>query len=164
VRRPPANDVKANALALDGQVCFALYTASRAVVRAYGPLLEPLAVTYPQYLVMLVLWEDGGVSMKRIGERLALDSGTLTPLLRRLEAAGLVTRERDAEDERVVTVRLTPEGLALRAKAKGIPSKLACALGIDPSDPGAVADLEELRDRLRAITSRLLDDHVGSGA
>ena len=87
-------------LHLDQQICFALYNASRAVIRAYGPLLEPLGLTYPQYLVMLVLWEEKTSSVKELGQRLALDSGTLTPLLKRLEQSGLITRRRDASDER----------------------------------------------------------------
>src|SRR5882724_6005209 len=94
------------ALLLDQQLCFAMYRASRALIRAYGPLLEPLGVTYPQYLALLVLWEEDGVSVKRLGERLSLDSATLTPLLKRLERPGLVERRRDEADECVVRVVL----------------------------------------------------------
>src|SRR5262245_57775875 len=106
-----------DALLLEQQLCFALYNASRALIRAYGPLLEPLGLTYPQYLAMLILWEEKSASVKKLGERLALDSGTLTPLLKRLEQRGLVTRRRDTEDERVVRIELTPEGQKLRSKA-----------------------------------------------
>ena len=94
-------------LALDNQVCFSLYSASLAMTKLYKPLLDPLGLTYPQYLVMLVLWETDDVSVSTLGERLSLDSGTLTPLLKRLEAAGLVKRARSAEDERRVQVSLT---------------------------------------------------------
>src|SRR5262245_8480101 len=101
-------------LQLDLQICFLLYGASRAVTQLYQPLLEPLGITYPQYLVMMVLWEERGASMRRLCERLYLDSGTLTPLVKRLESAGLVRRERSEDDERVVEVKLTEKGEALR--------------------------------------------------
>lgn len=119
-------------LALDRQVCFALYAASRAVTAAYRPLLEPLGLTYPQYLVMLVLWEHGAQSVRDIGDALHLDSGTLSPLLKRLEADGLVKRRRSAEDERRVVVELTDEGRALRARAVGIPERIVAAARVDP--------------------------------
>ena len=102
---------------LDHQLCFALYAASLAMTKAYRPLLAPLGLTYPQYLVMLVLWEGDGLTVKQAGERLGLDSGTLTPLLKRLEAAGLLQRLRDAADERRVRLQLTAAGRALRARA-----------------------------------------------
>lgn len=111
-------------LLLDRQLCFALYRASRAVVQAYQPLLAELDVTYPQYLVLLLLWEQDGVTVKALGQRLDLDSGTLTPLLRRLEARGLVTRLRSAEDGREVLVRLTAAGRRLHAKARRVPRRL----------------------------------------
>jgi DNA-binding MarR family transcriptional regulator len=117
-------------LRLDSQLCFLLYAASRAVTQAYVPLLGPLRLTYPQYLVMLVLWEDDGATVGRIGERLHLDSGTLTPLIKRLAAQGLVTRERSPEDERVVHVRLTPAGRRLREKAEGVPVAMFCRTGL----------------------------------
>lgn len=138
----------AGALLLDNQLCFALYAASRAVVRAYQPLLQPLGLTYPQYLVMLVLWEEDGPSVKELGGRLELDSGTLTPLLKRLEAHGLVRREGDAEDERVVRVRLTDEGRALRRKAARVPEKLLCAL-----EPYSLREVASLRKQLRELTA-----------
>ncbi len=152
-----------DALALDQQLCFALYTASRALVRAYGPHLEPLGLTYPQYLVMLVLWEEHGATAKRLGERLALDSGTLTPLVKRLEGAGLVTRTRDPADERVVTIGLTQAGLALRARARGVPKRIACSLGVGPLDRAALAEIDALRERLRALTKGLLGDEAPVG-
>ncbi|UJR83285.1 MarR family winged helix-turn-helix transcriptional regulator [Sandaracinus amylolyticus] len=142
-------------LHLDQQLCFALYTASRAFTRAYAPLLEPLGLTYPQYLVMLVLWEEDGVPVKRLGERLVLDSGTLTPLLKRLEQQGLVERRRDAEDERVVRIHLTAQGRALRAKARRVPVALACRAGFDVDDERSIARLTKLREELGRLIARL---------
>jgi DNA-binding MarR family transcriptional regulator len=150
---------KAGALALDQQLCFALYHASRAVIRAYAPLLDPLGLTYPQYLVMLVLWEEDGPSVKHIGDRLALDSGTLTPLLKRLEAAGLVTRRRSEHDERVVTVHLTAAGRGLRARAEGVPKQMACLAGFG-TGAASLRELAELRDRLRDLAGNLVEDEV----
>src|SRR5271167_486004 len=117
-RKPPAAD---QILRLDNQICFAVYSAAHAFNRVYKPLLDRLGLTYPQYLVMLVLWERDGVPVKEIGERLFLDSGTLTPLLKRLEAAGLVKRTRGAKDERQVIIALTPQGQAIREKAASVP-------------------------------------------
>jgi MarR family transcriptional regulator, organic hydroperoxide resistance regulator len=131
-------------LELDNQLCFALYRASRAAVRAYGPLLVELGLTYPQYMTMLVLWgADGPLPVSRIGERLALDSGTLTPLLKRLEEQGLVERRRDPGDERRVLVSVTAEGTALRARAAGIPGAIFPRYGL------TLADAREL---LREVT------------
>src|SRR6476469_4394623 len=110
-----------NMLALDKQFCFALYSASHAVTKTYKPLLDQLGLTYPQYLVMLVLWEQDAILVKDIGARLFLDSGTLTPLLKRLQSNGLVERNRDPHDERQVRISLSEEGRALRAKALSIP-------------------------------------------
>ena len=115
-------------LALDQQLCFALYAASLAMTKAYKPLLAPLGLTYPQYLVMLVLWEGDGLGVSQLGARLALDSGTLTPLLKRLEAQALVQRLRDASDERRVRLHLTASGRALRAQAMAVPQAIACAV------------------------------------
>ena len=140
-------------LALDRQLCFALYAASRAMTRAYGPLLERLGLTYPQYLVMLVLWDGDGVSIKALGERLELDSGTLTPLAKRLEADGLVRRRRSVDDERVVELHLTAAGRALKAKAKDVPVKLACLAGLD--GPRGAERLERLRKELRELSTTL---------
>jgi len=137
-------------LTLKRQVCFALYSASRAVTGYYRPLLDPLGLTYPQYLVMLVLWEHGECSVKDLGTELMLDSGTLSPLLKRLEAAGLVTRRRYPADERSVLVRLTSRGDDLRHKATTIPIDVARASGLAPRE------LAELRDTLTALTQSML--------
>ncbi|GMU05038.1 MarR family winged helix-turn-helix transcriptional regulator [Corallococcus caeni] len=134
-------------LRLDLQLCFPLYAASRAMVQAYTPLLAKLGLTYPQYLVMLVLWETDGVTVKELGEKLYLDSGTLTPLLKRLEAQGFVRRERSTQDARSVTVSLTTQGKGLRRKAAAIPEAIVCRTGLT---------LEEL-SRLRRDIQRLFE-------
>jgi len=138
------------ALRLDQQVCFPLYAASNLLIRRYRPLLEPLGLTYPQYLVMLVLWEASPLSVGEIGARLLLDSGTLTPLLKRLEKAGLVSRQRVADDERRVSITLTGEGRALREQAAAIPNTLVCQLGF------SAPEILRLREDLQALTRRLL--------
>lgn len=139
------------ALRLDNQVCFALYSASHAMSKAYKPHLEALGLTYPQYVAMLVLWEHDGLTVSEIGERLYLDSGTLTPLLKRLEGAGYISRLRDTADERRVLVRLTPAGRRLKNKAQDIP---ACMLENMQCSIRELADLtrqvQQLRDRLHA--------------
>src|SRR6201988_2360795 len=114
-------------LKLDNQICFAIYSAAHAFNRVYKPLLDQLGLTYPQYLVMLVLWERDGVPLKDIGERLFLDSGTLTPLLKRLEAAQLIRRTRSTEDERQVLIALTPQGQSLKEKARAVPPSILAA-------------------------------------
>ncbi len=134
---------------LSDQLCFAAYSFTHALTRAYRPLLEPLGLTYPQYLVMLVLWEADGQTVKEIGERLRLDSGTLTPLLKRLEAARYLTRRRGQQDERQVIVHLTDEGRALSEKAAGVPIDLGCAMGAD------WPEIAELRDHLITLRDRL---------
>lgn len=139
-------------LRLDRQLCFALHAASRAVTQAYQPLLAPLGLTYPQYLVLLVLWEEDGLLVKAIGERLDLDSGTLTPLLKRLEAAGRVVRERQADDLRQVRIRLTQAGRELEIRAAAIPRELACRYGGDPEGAGR---MEALRETLHALRGHL---------
>src|ERR671914_997756 len=116
---------------LDDQLCFALYAASRAVTARYRPMLDELGLTYPQYLVMMLLWEQDSQTVGQLGSRLALDSGTLSPLLKRLTAAGLVTRHRRVEDERSVSIALTEEGRALRDKADAISEEIICALDLD---------------------------------
>ena len=137
-------------LALDNQLCFAVYSASRAITRAYGPLLAELGLTYPQYLAMLALWEaDGPMAVGDVSARLRLDSGTVTPLLKRLEHVGLVTRERDGNDERRVLVRLTPQGAALRERAATVPGRIFSQLGMAP------AELVGLRDELTRIVGTL---------
>jgi DNA-binding MarR family transcriptional regulator len=136
---------------LDDQLCFALYAASRAVVSAYQPLLATLGLTYPQYLVMMVLWEEDGVRVSRLGERLYLDSGTLTPLLKRLEVQGLVTRRRSSQDERVVEVFLTEQGRALSRAACHIPATLAGEGEVGLASLAALRDdLHRLMDGIRA--------------
>ncbi|SEK90612.1 transcriptional regulator, MarR family [Stigmatella aurantiaca] len=144
-------------LLLEQQLCFALYRASRAMIRAYGPLLEPLGVTYPQYLVLLALWEEEGIPVKRLGEQLVLDSATLTPLLKRLEQRGIVERRRDGQDERVVRIFLTEGGRALRAQAKHIPGQLACRAGVDAASSRSMAQLARLREELTAL-SKVLEE------
>jgi DNA-binding MarR family transcriptional regulator len=135
------------ALTLDEALCFALYSASRALTGFYRPLLDELGITYPQYLVLLALWERDGVAVGALAERLRLDYGTLSPLLKRLQAAGLITRERRAEDERSVTVSLTEAGLALRARADCIPEEVVAATGLD------AASFEALRETLQRLTA-----------
>ena len=139
------------ALRLDNQVCFALYSASLAMTKLYKPLLEAIGLTYPQYLVMLVLWEQDGITVSELGERLYLDSGTLTPLLKRLESGGNIQRLRDAADERRVRIRLTSQGRALRDKAEAIPP---CVLQSSqctvPELMALTGELKQLRDRLGA--------------
>lgn len=136
-------------LCLDRQLCFALYAASHRIQRLYRPLLDALGLTYPQFLVMLVLWQHGQKGVGELGQALHLDSGTLTPLLKRLEAAGLVERSRSSEDERRVLVRATPKGEALRAQAEGIPHAVACATTL-PLD-----ELAELRTRVQSLLHAL---------
>lgn len=130
---------------LDDQLCFALYSASRAVTAAYRPLLAELGLTYPQYLVLLVLWEEGHANVGRLCERLRLDSGTLSPLLKRLEAVGYVTRERSAEDERRVDVVLTSAGKRLQEKASCIPERL---LAVSDMSLDEIVALREAVQRL----------------
>ena len=131
--------------AIDDQICFALYAASRALTTRYRELLAPLDLTYPQYLAMVVLWEGNEVSVARLGERLFLDSGTLSPLLRRLESRGLVSRSRSTSDERSVLVGLTADGDALRARAAGIPEAICESTGLD------VASLVALQQQVVAL-------------
>ena len=141
--------VKDAPLLLDQQLCFALYSANLALHKQYRKLLAPLEITYPQYLVMMVLWERDDVTVSEIGERLFLDSATLTPLLKRLETAGLLDRARSREDERQVVVTLTPQGEGLRAKALGIPESVRCASACDVEKLHALkGELEMLRDNL----------------
>ncbi|VTZ23426.1 Organic hydroperoxide resistance transcriptional regulator [Methylocella tundrae] len=135
---------------VDQQLCFALYSTLHAINKVYAPLLAAIGLTYPQYLVMLALWETDDVTVKAIGERLHLDSGTLTPLLKRLEAAGLLSRARDPKDERQVRVKLTEKGSDMRRQARNIPGQMARAMG-RPAD-----DLKAVRKELRRIRNALL--------
>lgn len=144
--RTPATD---SALLLDNQLCFALYSASLAMTKLYKPLLDELGLTYPQYLVMLVLWEDDGRTVSELGQRLSLDSGTLTPLLKRLEAAGLVSRLRDVADERRVHIHLTAAGRRLKARAAKVPG---CVLAASQC---SLPEILQLTERLRGLRDRL---------
>ena len=143
--RKPAVDP----LLLGNQICFAVYSTAHAFNRVYKPLLDKLGLTYPQYLVMMVLWERDGVPVKDIGEKLFLDSGTLTPLLKRMEAADLVKRTRSTEDERQVLIALTPHGHALREKARAVPQAMLA------SSACSVGELFEMKDELVALRDKL---------
>lgn len=149
-RTQPASAVRSRASQkLDDQVCFALYSAGLALNKVYRKLLTRLGLTYPQYLVMLVLWERDQLTVSEVGERLFLDSATLTPLLKRLQAAGLVTRTRASGDERQVVVGLTAAGRALKSKARPVPGGVFCAAGRSPEQLAALkAQLEALRANL----------------
>jgi DNA-binding MarR family transcriptional regulator len=136
-------DLVANPLALEEQVCFALAVASRSVVALYRPVLEPMGLTHPQYLVMLALWEHAPVSVRELSRLLQLDPGTLSPLLKRLEAAGYLRRERNPDDERALAVELTAEGRALRRRALKVPPAVVERLGME---------LGELKDLQRRLT------------
>lgn len=139
------------ALLLENQLCFRLYVASKEAVRRYKPYLDPLGLTYTQYIAMMVLWEEGAASIKELGTRLDLESSTLTPLVKKLEAAGYVTRERSAADERSTVVKLTPAGLDLRERALGVPACMAENLAVDPQlAVRLAADLDEFIAQLRA--------------
>jgi MarR family transcriptional regulator, organic hydroperoxide resistance regulator len=132
-------------LALDRQVCFALAAASRTVISLYRPVLEPLGLTHPQYLVMLALWEHSPRTVRNIGEALALEPATLSPLLKRLETAGLITRTRKVDDERSLDVKLTTAGRVLRTKAEAVPAQIVKRLGMP------VAELKATRDALTRL-------------
>ena len=136
-------------LRLDQQLCFALYSTSLAMTKIYKPILGELGLTYPQYLVMLVLWETDKLTVSALGERLTLDSGTLTPRLKRLEVAGFVARARDDEDERRVLVSLTDAGRRLRASAEGIPEKMLCATQC------SIEEIQTLTARLHEMRTTL---------
>jgi MarR family transcriptional regulator, organic hydroperoxide resistance regulator len=147
--KKPAADAP---LLLGNQICFAIYSTAHAFNRVYKPLLDRLGLTYPQYLVMLALWERDGVPVKDIGERLFLDSGTLTPLLKRLEAAQLINRTRDTADERQVLIELTSQGQALREKARTVPQSILAASACSIAELSAMKnELVALRDRLNAL-------------
>ena len=139
----------APSVALDDQLCFALYAASRAVTARYRPMLEEIGLTYPQYLVMMLLWETDHQTVGQLGSRLALDSGTLSPLLKRLTAAGLVTRHRRVEDERSVSIALTDAGRALQDRALAISEEMIGAIGFDTDE------FDGLMKRLRVLTDRV---------
>ena len=134
---------------LEDQLCFALYAASRALTARYRPQLDEIGLTYPQYLVMMLLWEEDNQTVGQLGTRLNLDSGTLSPLLKRLTAAGLVTRHRRVEDERSVAIALTDKGRGLREKAYAISEEMIGAIGFD------TGEFAELKERLRQLTERV---------
>lgn len=136
-------------MTLDDLLCFDLYAASRAVTARYRPLLDPLGLTYPQYLVMVVLWEGSPVTMRELGDRLHLDSGTLSPLVRRLQDDGLVAKRRRPEDERSVEISLTAEGRALRRRAVKVPQQMGEAMGLDADG------LDALRTVLQQLTENV---------
>jgi len=139
-------------LKLDNQLCFQLYSASRLMTKLYQPLLKPLDLTYPQYLVMLVLWEQPmghKFTVTELGERLYLDSGTLTPLLKRLEAKRLIQRQRSSEDERQVWVKLTTSGEGLKQQAKRVPEKLGCETNLNVDEIGPLR--ESIRELIKQV-------------
>ena len=145
----PSTVTPSQALLLDNQLCFALYSTSLAMTKLYKPLLDELGLTYPQYLVMLALWERDGVAVSELGNRLFLDSGTLTPLLKRLESAGFIARVRATDDERRVLVTLTPAGRKLKARAQKVPG---CILSASQC---SVAEVTQLTRHIKDLRERL---------
>lgn len=139
----------ASAIKIENMLCFALYASTRAAMDVYRPLLDELDLTYPQYLVMIVLWERETCSVKELGSMLQLDSGTLSPLLKRLESAGFIKRQRRVSDERVVDISLTDEGRELRARAADVPEKVSCRYGLE------FDEYVDLLGRLKKLTERL---------
>jgi DNA-binding MarR family transcriptional regulator len=143
-----------NPLELDAQLCFALYSTSLAMTKTYKPLLEKVGLTYPQYLTMLVLWERDALTVKQMAERLSLDSATMTPLLKRLEAQAFVKRVRGTDDERQVYIHLTDEGRALKEAIRGIPGEIYCAAGSNGDR------LIKLRDELMRLRASLVEHNA----
>jgi DNA-binding MarR family transcriptional regulator len=144
--------VRQEGLKVDNLLCFALYAASRAAVDVYRPFLDKLEITYPQYLVMLLLWEQAPRTIKELGNVLYLDSGTLSPLLKRLEKRGLIKRQRDIQDERLVNISLTAEGRALKEQVRDLPETLFCQVGLPMEDFGSLIErLHNLTDRLKTV-------------
>ena len=142
-------------LKLENQICFPIYAASRLITREYQPLLDELGLTYPQYLALLVLWEHDGLPVNEIGQKLLLNTNTVTPLLKRMEAQGLVTRRRSADDERRVIVTLTAQGRALQEQAVAIPAKLVAGLEADDVDEQAFHDmLAQLQKIVRHLSAK----------
>jgi len=137
---------------LENQLCFAVYAAAHSFAQAYRPFLDPAGLTYPQYLILLELWERDGQTVGELGEPLFLDSGTLTPMLRRMEAAGWIRRRRDAADARAVRVSLTAKGQGFRRKARDIPAAMMCASQLD------LAGLNALRNKLKRVAQALRSD------
>jgi MarR family transcriptional regulator, organic hydroperoxide resistance regulator len=151
--RQPAPDL----LALDRQVCFALAVASRNVIGLYRPLLEPMGLTHPQYLVMLALWEEAPLKVSELGRRLSLEPATLSPLLKRLESGGMLTRTRDPKDDRALAISLTAKGRRARAKAERVPPAIIQRLGM------SLNELEQLRDSLTRLIDATRDDDLEHG-
>lgn len=148
--------VKSDLLDLEKFLCFSIYSAGHAFNRVYKPLLDKLGLTYPQYLVMVVLWQEDDQSVRNIGEKMYLESSTLTPLLKRLESNGLVTRRRDPEDERSVRINLTAEGIALREQAEEVPACILQATGLDVETAKRLSDdLRTIRDQIDAVVQKL---------
>ena len=148
-------------LLLENQICFSIYACSREITKLYRPLLQELGLTYTQYVTMLALWERDEVMVNELGARLYLDSGTLTPLLKKLQAAGLVSRTRDKQDERSVLIALTDEGQALREKALHIPEALMCKLDASPEESiELLRSMQTLMSRIQAsgMTSTMNSD------
>ncbi|SMF60150.1 MarR family winged helix-turn-helix transcriptional regulator [Pseudobacteriovorax antillogorgiicola] len=141
------NDIYEN-LKLDRQLCFLLYASSKGMVQAYKPFLGKLGITYPQYLVMLVLWEEDNIPLKQLGSRLFLDSGTLTPMLKRLASQGFLIKERSVDDEREIRIRLTEQGQKLKDAAKDIPVNMSCELELTEDY------IEQLKELLKAFVSK----------
>ena len=150
--RPPAT----NDLDLESQFCFALYSTTLALGKVYAPILAGLGLTYPQYLVMLVLWQEDGLTVRALGEQLHLNSGTLTPMLKRMEQAGLVRRSRDKKDERLVRTELTAAGRELQAQAVHIPCAIAAATGLP------MERLVQIKDELEGIRQALEADEAAA--
>lgn len=138
-----------NPLSLDNQLCFSLYVCSKEIIRHYTPILEPLGITYTMYLVLMALWEKDNVSVKELGHRIFLDSGTLTPLLKKMEALELVSRTREKKDERSVAICLTEKGRDFRNQCVSIPSKMACSTALD------LSQVKELLRNLHSIMEKL---------
>ncbi len=143
------NNVKTPQLLLKNQVCFSLYSAANAMIRAYRPLLSELDLTYPQYLAMMVIWEKNGINVKDLGHELHLDSGTLTPLLKRLETKGFVTRERSSQDERIRLVYLTEQGTELKNKTLSVPNGIFCKSQLE------IAELQQLKATCEKLFTNL---------
>lgn len=141
-------------LRLDNQLCFLFYSVSRTITRMYGPMLDELGVTYPQYLVLLILWETDNIEVKGITELLRMDTGTVSPMLKRLESAGLIVRQRSSDDERRVKISLTKAGQKLKAKAASVPAELFCKTGLTLEEYG----------RLKAELSQILQRMEGQGS
>jgi MarR family transcriptional regulator, organic hydroperoxide resistance regulator len=142
--------MKDEMLKLDNQLCFALYACSKEITRLYKPLLEDLDITYTQYITLLVLWEKDNITVKELGERLYLDSGTLTPLLKKLESTGHITRNRDLKDERNVYIKLTEKGRSLKLNALELPPKILCSTKL------SIEEANTLRETLRSLLIKII--------